>query len=764
MKPHTLNKVFSYLFLLVTLFVVASLYLNKNELSTKVESDIFALLPKSERNPHVEKAVLQISKKSENTIILLIKGSTADSSVDVGEYLQTQFGNLPIQKSSSELDFHEVTNFYMSYKNKLVSEGDLDLLKKYDSSDWYQRAMNQAYSLGISILPWKEDPFGTFSNWLADLGKISQIRPYRGNLIIEHLGETYVLLPYEITLQEGSLSEKNNLAINVGQAIDRAVAKFPDAKIYRTGMIFHSAAASRQAENEISTIGLLSSLCAIALIFLAFRRGIVICLVLVTVGIAFLYAFFMTSILFGKVFLLTLVFGTSLIGMSVDYCLYWLTCSIDATESPFARRRKLYPGMLMALFTTSAAYLLLGITPFPVLTQMAVFSISGIAAAWFVVMIFYPLIGNLGLQRNSFVDFFYGIKSKIQKPLVKKKLLVSLLMFGILGLPFIKVDDDIRSLINLDQRLIQDQQVISKVMGLPSPAQFYLVKGESPDLVLKRSEQTTKKLDLLIQGGQLKAYQAISQYLPSQSDQLRAHELFENDEFRKALKKLQVEFHMSDEWSASNSSNFKSMQFSDWIASDIGKKFGFLWFNLEPNMFATAILLKDISGNSGLQELEKLSDENVIWVNKTTEISEVFSRYRVMFSGLLIVGYLLTFLLLFTRYKRDAWRVIAPPIMATMISLGLLSLCGISIGLLTILGMALVLGVGTDYGIFLLEYPLDKRLVFSITMGCLMTVMSFGSLSLSGVPALNSFGLTLFFGVSLSWLFTLLLAKDGNHV
>jgi predicted exporter len=116
------------------------------------------------------------------------------------------------------------------------------------------------------------------------------------------------------------------------------------------------------------------------------------------------------------------------------------------------------------------------------------------------------------------------------------------------------------------------------------------------------------------------------------------------------------------------------------------------------------------------------------------------------------------------RYKSDSWRAIVPPLIASALSLGLLTLFGVPIGLLTILGLALVLALGTDYGIFLLEYPFDKRLIFSITMGCLMTVMSFGSLSLSSVPALNSFGLTLFFGVSLSWLFTLLLAKDNTNV
>jgi hypothetical protein len=764
MKTHTLNKIYAWLFLIVTLCVAVFLISNRNQITSRIESDLFALLPKFERNLDIENAITQISRKSENTLIIIAKSSTADAAVDISEYLKVQLQSLPIKKSSADLGFQEAINFYRLSKSNLVTDADFEVLQRYDSNDWYQRAINRAYSLGVSALPWKEDPFGIFSNWISDLGKTSKIRPYKGNLIVEDSREIYVILPFDVSLYENNLSERNRLVTNIENSIDQTLAKFPQAQIFRSGMIFHSAAASQQAEREISSIGVISSLAAMTLILLAFRRWIVLVFVLATVGIAFSYAFFMVALLFSKIYLLTLVFGTSLIGMSVDYCLYWLTCSIDAKDDSFTRRRKLYPGMLMALLTTSAAYFLLGITPFSALTQMAVFSISGIVAAWLVVMIFYPMIGDLKLQGNSLVNFFSQIKANFQIRLVRIAIFFLSVIFVLSTLPFIKVDDDVRSLINLDQHLLNDQLIISKIMGLPSPAQFYFVKGESPEQVLKRVEQITQKLDLLTQGPFLKGYQTISQYSPSERSQQNAYELFNSTEYQKALKKLQVEFHLSDAWVVSNSATVERMTFLDWLASDMGKKFSFLWFNPEPNMFATVILLKDIGGKAALQELRNLSDDHVIFVNKTADISDIFSRYRVVFSWLLLGGYCVTFILLFMRYKSDSWRAIVPPLIASALSLGLLTLFGVPIGLLTILGLALVLALGTDYGIFLLEYPFDKRLIFSITMGCLMTVMSFGSLSLSSVPALNSFGLTLFFGVSLSWLFTLLLAKDNTNV
>jgi len=44
----------------------------------------------------------------------------------------------------------------------------------------------------------------------------------------------------------------------------------------------------------------------------------------------------------------------------------------------------------------------------------------------------------------------------------------------------------------------------------------------------------------------------------------------------------------------------------------------------------------------------------------------------------------------------------------------------------------------------------------------LMTLISFGSLSLSSVPAIHSFGTALLFGVLLSWLLTLFFARKVN--
>jgi predicted exporter len=115
---------------------------------------------------------------------------------------------------------------------------------------------------------------------------------------------------------------------------------------------------------------------------------------------------------------------------------------------------------------------------------------------------------------------------------------------------------------------------------------------------------------------------------------------------------------------------------------------------------------------------------------------------------------------LFFKYGKSAWRAVLPSILATCITLAILSLAGEAVTLMTVIAFALLFGLGTDYGIFLLQYPSDKKVLLSITTAALMTLISFGSLSLSSMPALHSFGITLFYGILLSWFLTLFFAKQ----
>jgi predicted exporter len=146
----------------------------------------------------------------------------------------------------------------------------------------------------------------------------------------------------------------------------------------------------------------------------------------------------------------------------------------------------------------------------------------------------------------------------------------------------------------------------------------------------------------------------------------------------------------------------------------------------------------------------------VVWVDKVAEISGVMQRYRSIMALILLPGYALVLLALSRRFGRRAWRALAPTALASLLALALLALLGQPLQLFNVLALLLILGMGVDYGIFMLESPgrHEPRPFLSITLAAASTLLAFGLLALSGTPALRAFGLTMLLGITLAWLLT----------
>jgi predicted exporter len=112
----------------------------------------------------------------------------------------------------------------------------------------------------------------------------------------------------------------------------------------------------------------------------------------------------------------------------------------------------------------------------------------------------------------------------------------------------------------------------------------------------------------------------------------------------------------------------------------------------------------------------------------------------------------LVFVSLWVRYRRDAWRAMLPTVLAGLLSVALLGWLGEPLQLFNVLALLLLLGMGIDYGIFLLEHRGDASAWLAVSVGAASTWLSFGLLALSATPALHAFGLTLLFGIGLVWL------------
>ncbi|MGU7801916.1 MMPL family transporter, partial [Escherichia coli] len=83
--------------------------------------------------------------------------------------------------------------------------------------------------------------------------------------------------------------------------------------------------ASQQAKKDISTLGVATVLGVILLIVSVFRSVRPLLLSLLSIAIGALAGTVVTLLLFGELHLMTLVMSMSIIGISADYTIYYLT-------------------------------------------------------------------------------------------------------------------------------------------------------------------------------------------------------------------------------------------------------------------------------------------------------------------------------------------------------------------------------------------------------------------------------------------------------
>jgi predicted exporter len=140
-------------------------------------------------------------------------------------------------------------------------------------------------------------------------------------------------------------------------------------------------------------------------------------------------------------------------------------------------------------------------------------------------------------------------------------------------------------------------------------------------------------------------------------------------------------------------------------------------------------------------------------------LQDAYGRIRTRTLEMIGVGLIVVFLIVHLRYRRVRLSLAAslPAVLAVATTLALLAIRGTPLNLMHLVGVLMVLSMGADYAIFVVEsrdHPeeLGATLV-SLVVAMLSTVLSFGLLGMSANPALAALGITAGLGTLLSVVF-----------
>ncbi|GAB3792557.1 MMPL family transporter [Dyella agri] len=738
-----------------------------------IQTDLLAMLPATEQSPLAEAAVERLAHANGDRVALLVADAddtrAKDAARALGKALATHKVFGLVTAELPPFDLQQLLAPYLAHRDWLLTDADRAALAKpgYDPAQALAQRLNEPFLTGVGV-PLQDDPFGWLQHWLAQQPwSRSPLLPEDDLLVAHRDDATYVLVTatldgssYDDDVQRRALSA-------VHDAEQQLEHDFPGTRLLRTGAVFYAAAARTGAEHDVHMVGWISSIGIALLLLGVFRSPGPLLLAFLSTAVGVVAATTVSLLVFGQIYLLTLVFGAALLGEAVDYSIQYLSARANAGAhwQAGAGLRQVRPALLLALATSLLGYLLLGLVPFPALRQMAVFAISGMSAACLSVFWLLPAL----LQRPArpmtaaLVRGARALQHTLSRPAHGWRGVLAALLLLLLALPGwmqLRHDDDVHNLIAQPAALTAQETQIRDITGLGNGSQFYLVQGRDSAQVAQREEALETRLQALVDDGKLEGWLGLAGMVPSPARQAQDHALLarlfhDPAHLRQTLADAGFRADAIDAWLAAWPG--APLRLDDWLKTPLSTPFRQLWMGCDAQGCASLVLPQGSDDNALLAQAAA-GLPGVQLVDKPASVSGLFGRYRGYASLWLLAAMLLIVPVFGWRYGwRRAPRVLAPPVLGIALTLAALGYLGQPLTLFHWMALMLVLGVGANYAVFLHEGEPHTAgrpgaMYASVLLSALTALLSFGLLSLSSLPALRDFGLTLLLGIAFTAL------------
>ncbi|WP_339927108.1 hypothetical protein [uncultured Cobetia sp.] len=662
--------------------------------------------------------------------------------------------------------------------------------------DWQARALRQLIQPG-GQRDLIRDPFGLAGAWQSWLTP-ANLSLSGGQLLLrtpasagsasneqdsdeqnsEEGGSGYRLISATLTGSAYAMSDQQALE----QAVNGVTADYPDIRLLRSGLVFHASNGAQQAKQEMSTIGLGSLFGVLLLLWAVFRTPRRLPLLLVPVATGVLFALPLTWWAFGSLHVLTLAFGASLIGISIDYVLH-LECMRRLATHGRGGLAALWPGLTLGLCSSLAAYLAITLTPMPGLRQMGMFAALGLIGAWLSVRLWLPQL-PLPAQATRVDSPAARAAGCLARAIPGKRswqALGLLLVAALASLYGLRSDDRLTQLNPSPASLINEQREVQRLLAEPDGLRYLIVQAETDAALLTRLHALEGTFQQLNARQQLGHWASLAQQLPT-LEQQQANLGAMRERTRTLLPQVLSTAGLPPELvtrAEQAIADAHPLRPADWVALPAGEMGQRLW--LDSRSAAIGIVrFGDVTAH-GSAALARLAadDDSLEYVDQVARLSTTLGRIRSEMAWLVGGAVVLISLLLALRYRRSTWRALLPPLGGLVLTLSALTLAGVGLNLFHLLGLLLVLGIGLDAGIFCAEHPArsadkgnptrsanekaeqgkaqtsasraSQASLLAISLSCASSLLAFGLLSFSQTPALAALGLACLLGLSATW-------------
>jgi predicted exporter len=586
-----------------------------------------------------------------------------------------------------------------------------------------------------------------------------------GLLSVTADGMTWVLISGRVRGDPYALGVQDRLETALGVA-SREIE--PGVQILRAGAVFFAGAGAREAMSDMSALGIVSGVGTVALVLLVFRALTPLLLSLLAIGVGMGAGLSVSLWLFGDLHILAMLLGLSLIGIAVDYSLYYcVEIFAPGQRTPRQRLARVMPGITLGLITTAVGYATFLLAPFPGLRQVAAFSVTGLMASFATVVFWLPLLDRRGpvrhggwlLAATAALWWFWEAPTMRSARVV---VLVGLAGIGIAGASRVSVSDDVRRMQSLSPELVAEQARIQQITGFTIGTQFFVVRAPDEETALRREETLLDRLRPLRLAGALRGYRTPASFVPSAQRQRENRE----------LRQVKLETPLL--------AGYVARIGLPGVEPDPAPD-GVLTLEKVAKVEPLADLVRELTvpAADGVAHIVMLDDvaqsgavgaagggiEGVNFVDPAADFSRLLGRYRRRAVALIAVSAVLMLPLLALRYRLlGAIRVMLPAVLTIVLVPLIKALWGDPFTFFDTMALVLVLSVAVDYAVFCAEADDAYKPValLGVWMAMGSTVLSFGLLVRSQVAAVHAVGSTMLLGVVLAFLLAPIAGKRGE--
>lgn len=765
MKQRTLFSIYGLILACLTVFCAYTL-----STENRLHTDLGSLLPHESHTHSLLQAADRANEQQLNqNIVLLIGNAQAEQAFTVSEHVAQMWqksGLFSQIEHSIQPDLNSLQNQAQNLGLATMPRSQSELLQSQASLYFQQRAESILNPFQQTILPADQDWLGLTRFLTQQSNPSSQIQwnAETGQLFSVHHEKTWVWL-------RATLPEQNLQKTSINQLINQTKqwVRQQNSELLISGGILFALATQEAAEQESSMMSVLGLSLTFAFLYFAFRSK-KLGYFLIPLGTGLLCGLAATLLLNQHIHILTLVIGTSLMGMLIDFPLHWLASSLFVTPHAWQATKtmkRLQATFLISLSITALGYALLWFTPLPILQETAIFSTFALLGAFFSTRFILPQLFTQHTARHTPFSQLCCRLTHIACLRHSYLLLPSaliLLIFTATGIQRSQWQDDIRQWANMPQQLIQDSKQISQISGTDWGTQYFVVEGKSNDDMLHKTQALQHKLEQLIQQKQLNGIQALSQVALSTAEQQNIkntlHQLQQQTHTWSVLltlgatpQQIQEAFNtLIHQPNMSLESILQHPLMQAWQPLYLGE--------VAPQRFASMVRLNGVNHLDSLLALHQ-PEQGIYWSDRRTRLNQAFEHTRNQAILLKLGSFVLAFLVLWKYFGiKKSILIISIPLIAILFTIALLAWLDIPISLFVAFGLLLTAAIGIDYTVYTLNAPehLSTRLC-GITLAAITTSISFSLLSFSSTPAIMAFGLSVFVGTVFNLILNYLLIQ-----